>query len=971
MSLATLPAFVLRHPWAVIATAVLVTYWPLSTFAYTLPYGDTLDCWLPWRFFIATCLQDGHFPLWNPLQQMGYPVFADLQGPAWYVEALALGGTVGHSIYVLQALFIGYLVVGGMGMRRLVLEVHGHAGGALVIGLAYALGGFFTGHTMHFYSVISAAWLPWLIASQLQLMRAPHWRPALAAAVFQYFLLSGGNHTFTILVTYLLGSLLVVHAVVLWRSGGRAAVLRLVKWEALFAGVTSLLACGTLYAAWEVMPFLDRAEGLTYADAAVCPFTLRACISLLMPVASGVDRQLLGTDPTMANGYMGVLVLLFAAMALLRRWNPVERVLVVFGGICLLAAFGDALPVHKALWALLPGMDLFRFPSYFMWGVQLAVLVLAGGTLPQLPRLVHAHRGRVLFLAGGAALVVAILTVWAGLRSPAGFADADLYERIKALTTAQRIWWSGVVLVPVLSAALLLLITRRAGLGLIAALVVLEMGWSTSLAAWNTSVADVSPFTLQARIDNQQQGPFVPPLEPMGHVTDGAAGLQFGRNTQVYKGHPTHDGFNSFQLTHTSELHDEHTGLVSAMLRSPVIYLADTVLALEQTRADAIGVDRMRAPAVLAAVPQGLGGGVGTVMLTAFEHDRIEARMMSDASRFLAVQQAWFPGWSMWVDGKEVELLRCNVAAFGAVVPAGAHVVEARFNKPIAPWLLGISLVSLMVVLLVLVITGHRSLMPGRMAALVLLSALLLTSLFGHRSRTERIVDDLRAVPLTGPIPVLVNTDRPLLVRDLRPDLRDLVRVERPTDLPLLLAWMDGVRGRHAEVWCVGLALPPGALELLNDKGWHVVSTRHDQAVQRIRFVHQFEGAEGHQLYREAFQEGKPLVDPGDPYTAAFRVRVADMDHLEGDHIAVDLRYKATSGAQGMVVFQRTRAGRTTAYEAVPFHTPAASDTTWISAMVLSDRAELQDPEEELGVYLWNNARDTVWVKDFRIRLVR
>jgi hypothetical protein len=141
--------------------------------------------------------------------------------------------------------------------------------------------------------------------------------------------------------------------------------------------------------------------------------------------------------------------------------------------------------------------------------------------------------------------------------------------------------------------------------------------------------------------------------------------------------------------------------------------------------------------------------------------------------------------------------------------------------------------------------------------------------------------------------------------------------------------------------------------------------------VQRIRFVHQFEGAEGHQLYREAFQEGKPLVDPGDPYTAAFRVRVADMDHLEGDHIAVDLRYKATSGAQGMVVFQRTRAGRTTAYEAVPFHTPAASDTTWISAMVLSDRAELQDPEEELGVYLWNNARDTVWVKDFRIRLVR
>jgi hypothetical protein len=115
----------------------------------------------------------------------------------------------------------------------------------------------------------------------------------------------------------------------------------------------------------------------------------------------------------------------------------------------------------------------------------------------------------VLFLAGGAALVVAILTVWAGLRSPAGFADADLYERIKALTTAQRICWSGVVLVPVLYAALLLLITRRAGLGLIAALVVPMAG-----LMFHVELLDVLPGLL--------------PLLVLGIIGIAATGTLFG-----------------------------------------------------------------------------------------------------------------------------------------------------------------------------------------------------------------------------------------------------------------------------------------------------------------------------------------------------------------------------------------------------------------------------------------------------------
>src|SRR5690606_27929323 len=184
----------------------------------------------------------GHFPLWNPYAQSGYPIYADLQGPAWYPLSIALAGTVGHTLYTLQLLFLGYVVVGGIGMMRLVRVLHGDARVALVIGLSYALSGFFTGHQMHFYAVISAAWLPWLLTAQLRLIHRPAWRPAVEAAIFQALLLTGGNHTFTLIGTWLLLALIAVRALRAWRAGERALVARLFAFQALFAVLALAMA---------------------------------------------------------------------------------------------------------------------------------------------------------------------------------------------------------------------------------------------------------------------------------------------------------------------------------------------------------------------------------------------------------------------------------------------------------------------------------------------------------------------------------------------------------------------------------------------------------------------------------------------------------------------------------------------------------------------------------------------------------
>lgn len=938
MSLNPLRTFALRRPWAVILVAVLVTYWPLSTFGWSLTYGDTLDCWLPWRFFIATCLQDGHFPLWNPFQQMGYPIYADLQGPTWYVEAIALGGTVGHSILVLQGLFLAYLVIGGLGMRRLVREVHGHEGAALVIGVAYALGGFFTGHTMHFYSVISAAWLPWLIEAQLRLLRVPNWRPALSAAVFQYFLLTGGNHTFTILVAYLLAALFAVRAVGLWRNGGRDLLWRLLAWEGVYVLLAVLMACGTLYAAWEVSPYLSRAEGLSYVDAAVRPFTWQACLSYLFPFAVGVNAEALGTDPTMANGYLGMLIGLLAILAFFRKITVTEKVLLVFGTICLSASFGAALPVHKLLWSVLPGFDLFRFPSYFQWGVQLAVLILAGGTLAHWSAIRVTHGVPVKLLLVGLACLVLVVWGWAWMHVDGDPIDAGLYEKLKALSKAQRIVLGGAVPLVLFVMAVVLAQRRRLGPMALGMLVVMEMVWSSGLALWNTSLADVSPFVVKARIDAQPTGPIVPRVEPMGLSKDDGAAMQYlWRNTQVYKGQPTRAGFNSFQLKHVLEL-DGATDTVAALDRRPLLFL-------ERTEA----ADHME--------------------LKAFEHDRFVVHVRNASKDRLVVQQAWYPGWHISVDGQDVPVMRTHIAAFGCAFPAGDHQVEITFRKPLVPWLLGLSMVTLFAVLLVLAVTGS---VPWiRSFCVLILGGATVFALFGHGPRSVRIEQGLRELAALEGAPRVVCTDRPAVVQALMPGSAALLRCEDASQLPLVLDALDGTKGPHAELIEAGLDLPLETAFLLNDQGWHVTAREEQAGVVRWKLVRQAPGSEGHQVFRDDLGGGRALTSPGDPYTAAFRMRVGDLDFAEGELLAVDLRYRARLGARGMVVLERKRHGKTTSYEALPFIAPNVVDSVWNPVLLCRSRKELRDPEEELGIYVWNDATDTVWVKDLRVRLLK
>jgi uncharacterized membrane protein YfhO len=69
-----------------------------------------------------------------------------------------------------------------------------------------------------------------------------------------------------------------------------------------------------------------------------------------------------------------------------------------------------------------------------------------------------------------------------------------------------------------------------------------------------------------------------------------------------------------------------------------------------------------------------------------------------------------FPGWKVWIDGREDEILQANGLFRAIPVAPGSHSVELRYEPPWVRMGIGVSLVSLVVVAFVLVLANRNRL---------------------------------------------------------------------------------------------------------------------------------------------------------------------------------------------------------------------------------------------------------------------
>ncbi len=110
-------------------------------------------------------------------------------------------------------------------------------------------------------------------------------------------------------------------------------------------------------------------------------------------------------------------------------------------------------------------------------------------------------------------------------------------------------------------------------------------------------------------------------------------------------------------------------GLVSRSLKG----LLPQALVAEEQAVHAAGGKAVEAPLLVS-------GPSDVLTVLAFDPNRVRLRTNLPARSFLVFNDSYYPGWKVYVDGKEQPLIRANIAFKGVWVNEGARRVEFKFG---------------------------------------------------------------------------------------------------------------------------------------------------------------------------------------------------------------------------------------------------------------------------------------------------
>jgi hypothetical protein len=83
----------------------------------------------------------------------------------------------------------------------------------------------------------------------------------------------------------------------------------------------------------------------------------------------------------------------------------------------------------------------------------------------------------------------------------------------------------------------------------------------------------------------------------------------------------------------------------------------------------------------------------------------LKFNVTTDTTSFLTVSEIYYPaGWKAFIDGKETEIFTTNYILRGVVVPKGEHIIEMKFESKTYLWSLKLSLIGLIMAILIFLI---------------------------------------------------------------------------------------------------------------------------------------------------------------------------------------------------------------------------------------------------------------------------
>jgi hypothetical protein len=678
--------------------------------------------------FQRECFWRGELPLWNPYSNCGQPFLAQWGTMTLYPFSL---------IYLLLPLpwslsvfCFAHVWLGGFGMYLLVRHWTKVNFAAALAGTTYAFSGIMFATFVWSNYLVTLGWMPFVV-----LLAERAWREGgrwvIGAALVSALQMLSGVPEVILFTWLIIGALWLCDMV-------RAPVSALPFLRRIIFVI--LLTSGLV--AVQLLPFFELLQQ-SHRDVAFgtskWQLPLWGWANFFVPLFNAFEtpqgQYYQYEQGFLSSVYLGNVALVFALVALV-RWPDVRVwILFLFCIVCVFLAFGDQTPVFKVARKVLPFVGMGRYPVKFLIVLAFAIPLLAGCGLAAVMQ--GKRRGTVHAFAV-VVFAAMIFIVWVAREHrfvdynawPDNFRQNVAFSWHKASPGKQlpdaisnTVWRAGLF---ILAIATLSTAARRskasplfaiAGLALIAADVrthtpkqnpslpsalFMEHYWPTELPKQlgqtramitpqdeafltyltSTNAARMWEFQRRAEWSNLNL------LDEVAKV-NGSSTLQTREQRLVEQA--LYSMTNRLPAALLDFLGVAYTSSNAQWLRResalPLVTAGQQPLFVNDSLALATLTNNSFAPTQVVLLPETAlvlvpttNSVAATISSVRFTPSTVEADVNAPQPTIAVIAQSFYPAWKATVDGKDVPLLRANLAFQAVPVPAGQHHVRLVYS---------------------------------------------------------------------------------------------------------------------------------------------------------------------------------------------------------------------------------------------------------------------------------------------------
>ena len=711
-----------------LALATVGFFWRLLFTSVWMPAdgGDLLSFLFPLYRFAAQSLKGGEVPLWNPYLYGGAPFAADIQTGLFYPINLLLFFLVPEITFrTMELISVLHFFLAGAFMylclRFIRKEEHIGRLASLAGAIAFMFSDLFIIHFGNLNMIAAASWLPLVFLFYHRALTERSVNYALLSGLFLGVAILAGHIQPIFHILFLLG-LYLLYRLYLAHRGDRRAMPLLLGLTALTVVIALGATAFLLLPGYEMMQLSVRAQ-IPYEEAARFSLSPAQLIGLFNPGFFGRGPRLSwGLWDRVEVGYIGVLPLLLASLALLFRRDGLTRFLLLLVVISLLLALGDSAIVHGWLYGLVPGFKQLRAPARFILLLDFALAFLAALGLDLILRPLgpreHALFREVLRLSFPAFLAVTLLTV------PLAYAvlifsqdkDPVILGRIGNATQGLVLFllflggslfllyirghrWARPQMVGFLAIGLIFVDLAATGAYIDIGTIDPTKGFHHP-AAIDFLTGDEDFYRIE--VPQELWGVWQPDLALIHRLFDiggiytplKLADFERYRQAIVSRSSPLYSFMNvRYLITQKGASPGEGYLLAfdgdprvdiyrtTAFPRAFIVYRSQAVADHESAWAaiQAPGFDP--AYTVLVEGGKALAGDAseGRAVITSYSLNEIGLEAEAASEGYLVLSEVYYPGWRAYVDGTEKPLLRANYAFRAVYLEPGLHQVRLTF----------------------------------------------------------------------------------------------------------------------------------------------------------------------------------------------------------------------------------------------------------------------------------------------------